>query len=114
MKSQSLLISALLLLSCTFKSYAQESPADIYSQAKSAFEKNECRTTVNLLTKYLTLEIPKKAKLDSIYAVIGWCAAYSKEGQIYHRISGIMGPDRSYYEETSFGKEMKKYKKALP
>ena len=114
MKNLRLLISTIIILGCSFSVNAQENPDDIYSKAKSAFNDNDCRSTISLLTTYLTLENPNQAKLDSIYSVIGWCTTYLKKGQIYHQISGIVGPDRSYYEETALGSEMKKHKKALP
>ncbi|AZQ84943.1 hypothetical protein EKO29_13665 [Colwellia sp. Arc7-635] len=90
MKSQLLLISIIFQFICVFDVQASTDGEKIYEFAKIAFEKNECKETISLLTEYLTLEKPKKDKLISIYTVIGWCATYREKGQIYHHISGAL------------------------
>ena len=113
MKSRNLLISAICILALVSIANPQEEPEDLYVQAKNAIENNDCKSTIKLLSTYLTKVTPSKEKIDSIFSVIGWCFIYLDKGQIHHQIHGYTGPDRSYFEETAFGAEMKKHKKQL-
>ena len=116
MKSLCLLTKALIILSCSFSVIAQEEFDEIYSQAKVAFNDNDCKSTISLLTTYLTLAKPNQAKLDSIYSAIGWCNVYLQKGRTYRKIRGVTASKSNslIYKETAFGAEMKKHKGDIP
>lgn len=117
MKGQYLLISLFSIMALNVNAADGKQPEEIYVQAKASYANNNCSSTIDLLTKYLTVASPSQGKRDSIYSVIGWCSVYINAGNeiTYSRIKTELGQIEYLEEtvETTFGVEMRNNKKKL-
>jgi hypothetical protein len=81
-----------------------------YSQAIRAYEDLRCRTTVALLTEYISeAELPRDTK-GNIQKVIDWCVAYDQAATpviVHFSAQGIIGPKKQLSPQQIIMKESK-------